>query len=325
MDRFDRIFALHRILADRRTPVSRKALQLQLGCSRATVNRLIEDMRDFLDAPIEYDRERDGYYYDQAREPRYELPGLWLNSSEIFALLTTHKLLADIQPGLLGPHLNPLRERIAAILHDRRAGHPDIEHRIHILQMTARPSDIDHFQRIATALLERRRIRILYHGRARDKTTERDVSPQRMVYYRSNWYLDAWCHKAGGLRTFSLDRMHPVFIHDEPAQQMDDDALNAHYAAAYGIFAGESTETAVLRFSPTASRWVADEHWHPQQQSEVLADGGYELRVPYADPTELIMDILKYGPNVEVLAPVSLRRLVVERLRDAAAIYEARA
>ena len=64
MDRFDRIFQLHRILAGHHTPVSRAELQEHLECFRATVKRAIEDMRDFMAAPIAYDRARNGYYYD---------------------------------------------------------------------------------------------------------------------------------------------------------------------------------------------------------------------------------------------------------------------
>ena len=51
MDRFDRIFALHKILAGRRTPVSREELQAKLECSRATVGRLIEEIRDHWGRP----------------------------------------------------------------------------------------------------------------------------------------------------------------------------------------------------------------------------------------------------------------------------------
>lgn len=321
LDRFDRIFALHQILAGRRTPIAGKVLREKLECSRATVTRVIEDMRDYLGAPIRYDRERNGFHYDPGTGPDYELPGLWLNASELFALLATQKLLADVQPGLLDSQLDPLRERILTILRSRRLGHPDIDRRVRILQIASRPIDLDRFQKLATALLQRRRLRILYHGRARDQTTERDVSPQRLVYYRANWYLDAWCHKARGLRTFSVDRLHPVYTDDKPAREIDDATLDAHYTQAYGIFAGEPTKTAVLRFTPSAARWVADEQWHPRQRGEVLEDGGYELHVPYRDPTELLMDVLKYGADVEVIAPAELRSQVHNRLRAATQLY----
>lgn len=174
MDRFDRVFRLHQILASRRTPISRRDLQERLECSRATVARAIEDMRDCLGAPIDYDRKRNGYYYgNDSQEGRYELPGLWFSSTELFALLTTQKLLTEIQPGLLEPHLAPLRDRITTILHHKHLGHPEIGRRIRILQQAARTIRLEHFQKTATALLERRQLRILYRSRGRDELTER--------------------------------------------------------------------------------------------------------------------------------------------------------
>jgi predicted DNA-binding transcriptional regulator YafY len=321
MDRFDRIFALHRILHGRRTPVSRRELQEKLECSRATVGRLIEAARDYLGMPIRYDRERNGYCFDPEEQSRYELPGLWFNASELFALLTAQKLLREVQPGLLEPHLAPLRERINAILHHRRAGHPRIDERIRILQMAARSTRLEHFQLVVTALLNRRQLRILYRSRARDELTEREVSPQRLVYYRDNWYLDAWCHMRKGLRSFSLDRMEARLLLDTSARTIPDEQLNAYYADAYGIFSGPADKTAVLRFSKNMAKWVADEHWHSRQVGTVLPNGEYDLKVPYGNPTELIMDILKYGEEVEVLGPVELRRAVADKLRAAAERY----
>ena len=105
---------------------------------------------------------------------------------------------------------------------------------------------------------------------------------------------------------------------------MPEKQLDAHYTNSYGIFAGKPKHTAVLRFTPERARWVADEHWHPQQQSNILADGSYELRIPYSDSRELVMDILKHGADVEVIEPEELRREVMEHLRQAAEKYNDR-
>jgi predicted DNA-binding transcriptional regulator YafY len=321
MDRFDRIFALHKILAGRRTPISRQELQQRLECSRATVGRLIENARDQLGAPILYDRDHGGYYYDRSDDSVYELPGLWLNASELYALLVSEKLLTDVQPGILGPALGPLRDRIGALLRHRRLGHPELARRVRILQTAARTTKLESFEKVATALLERRRLRMLYHGRARDRTTERDVSPQRLVYYRDNWYLDAWCHLRNGLRSFALDRIHPVYIDDARARDVDEALLQAHFTEAYGIFAGRADKTAILHFTGEAAKWVADEQWHAKQEGRMLPSGLYELRIPYGNPTELVMDILKYGEHVEVMSPPALRREVARRLRAAVERY----
>ena len=323
MDKFDRVYELHNLLSRRRRPVSLGVIQDSLECSASTARRALHLLRDQLGAPLAYDRERNGWYYDVTGNERYELPGLWFSPDELYALLVSHQLLAHLQPGLLSRYIEPVRARIERLLERRGLRTSDPGQRIRILQMAARPTNLQHFRRIATALLQRKRVLVLYHGRERDQTTERIVSPQRLVYYRSNWYLDAWCHLREGFRHFSLDRLHPVEILEEAADEFDPEELDEHFAEAYGIFAGKPRHTAVLRFSPHAARWVADEQWHPRQQGKVLADGGYELRVPYSDPRELVMDILKYGAEVKVLAPKRLQEQVRQRLQAALVQYGA--
>jgi proteasome accessory factor C len=79
----------------------------------------------------------------------------------------------------------------------------------------------------------------------------------------------------------------------------------------------------VLRFTPERARWVADEQWHPQQEGAWLADGSYELRIPYRESRELVMDITRCGAGVEVVAPSQLRKETAAHLRTAADQYSA--
>ena len=48
------------------------------------------------------------------------------------------------------------------------------------------------------------------------------------------------------------------------------------------------------------------------------------LAVPYSDDRELIMDILKYGADVQVLAPEALRTRVIAELGAAIGRYAGR-
>ena len=322
MDLLDRIYRLHQVLSNARCPVPHKVLEEKLECARATVTRVIRQMRDYLHAPIEYDRARNGYHYAPARDGPYELPGLWFNASELHALLTAQQLLAHVQPGLLEGHLAPLRERIEQILQSRHLGKGEVGRRIRLLRMGSRRVTPEHFQTVAGAVLQRKRLHIVYHGRARDETTARAISPQRLVHYRDNWYLDAWDHGKKALRSFSVDRILKATVQDKPAKEIPDVRLDAHFATAYGIFAGKPKHKAILRFTAERARWVADEVWHPGQRG--YYDGPhYVLEVPYSDSRELVMDILKYGAEVEVIAPLSLREQVIGHLQDALARYKA--
>jgi predicted DNA-binding transcriptional regulator YafY len=320
MDRFDRIFDLHKLLSASRLPVSRQRIEQELECSRATAKRIIEAMRLYLNAPIKYDRKLNGYYYDRGKGEMYELPGVWFSASELQALLNMQQLLGSIQPGLLEKQLAPLRGRIEELLKTKQAGGAETSRRIRILQQGSRPEG-DYFQALAGAVASRKRLQIGYCSRSREETTQREISPQRLIHYRGNWYLDAFCHLRNGLRTFALDAVRTAITLPAAAKEIPDEELDRHYSGAYGIFAGNPDQTALLRFSPEPARWVAQEQWHPRQEGHWMDSGHYELRIPYHDPRELVMDILRYGPDVEVLAPENLRILVSDRLKAASALY----
>ena len=171
------------------------------------------------------------------------------------------------------------------------------------------------------AVVERRRLAFDYEGRVTAEKTRRTASPQRLVYYRDQWYLDAWDEDKRALRTFAIDRMRDIDLLDRPAREVAEDELDAVLTAGYGLFAGPARYEARLRFTPERARWVADETWHPDQTGRFLPDGRYELTVPYADERELVGEILRHGPDVEVVGPASLVKTVQERLERAARRY----
>jgi predicted DNA-binding transcriptional regulator YafY len=302
----------------------RKATLLQeLGISPATLKRDLRHLRDRMNAPVIFDNELNGWRLDPAARlagTQFELPGLWLSADEIHALLTMQHLLAHLDAGgLLGPHIAPLTERLHRMLGTGVQASAQEARRIRVQTVGARKVHLPHFQAVGTALLRRQRLQIDYHGRSRDETRERQVSPQRLIHYRDNWYLDAWCHLRRGLRSFSLDAMCSACVLDKAAIDVGEHELDAVLGAGYGIFAGRKVQWADLRFSPERARWVAAETWHPKQQGHFEADGSWRLRLPYADPRELVMDILRHVPEVEVLGPAGLREVVAEKLRSALA------
>lgn len=318
----ERVNALHACLRAARVPVSASRLEQELGCSRATLMRHLAMLRDHYHAPVRYDGERQGYWYDPAVDGgRFELPGLWFTVSELSALLAAQRLLDGVVPGLLGARLAPLKERLDRLLARGGVDPAQARDRVRLLPAASRAVAPQVFQTVTGALLDRCRVVLDYTARTSGARSERTVSPQRLVRWRDNWYLDAWCHTRDGLRSFALDAVHHARRLADPALEVPEEELAAHYGTSYGIFAGPAPHTAVLRFTAQRARWVAAETWHPAQQSALLDDGRYELRVPYGDPQEFILDILRYGPDVEVLGPPALRAAVAARLAAAAAQY----
>jgi predicted DNA-binding transcriptional regulator YafY len=177
------------------------------------------------------------------------------------------------------------------------------------------------FQDVLGALIRRQRLHIRYHGRRKDEESERVISPQRLTQYRNSWYLDAWCHRAEGLRSFALERIREQRLTDEPASEVSPEVLSAHFDQSYGIFSGPAEHAAKLRFTPEMARWISEESWHPDQQGAFEADGSWLLKVPFSNSRELIMDVLRYGSDVEVLAPDFLRLAVATEAQKTFDIY----
>lgn len=315
MTKTDGLYRLRNLLRGPRA-VPAAELMEKLQVSRSTLTRYLNDLGDTLKAPVTFDREAGGYRLEKA-EGR-ELAGLWFPPDEIHALLTMWQLLSRLDPGgLLASHIEPLRARLTELLgaaHDPAA---EVARRVSLQPLASRRLQLEHFEAVGSALLRRRRLAIRYRSRGKDEASQREISPQRLVHYRDNWYLDAWCHMSQALRRFAVDALAKAHILDIPAEDHPE-ALDARNDKGYGIFAGEEVKWATLRFTPERSRWVANETWHPDQQSRPLPDGGFELKLPYTHDTELLMDLLRQGPHVLVLDPPELREALI-RLHEEAA------
>ena len=328
MDRTERFYKIELLLKSRGR-VSFAALIEELGVSPATLKRDLQYLRDRLAVPIVYSAFDNAYRFDApsaagARDERHELPGLWFSENEIHALLTMHQLLAGLDDdGVLARHLQPLMEKLQAMLGTDEAQARTLMRRVKVIVTARRRVPSRHFELLGSALLQRKRVWLRYFKRADRSTSEREVSPQRLVNYRNTWYLDAWCHASEGLRRFALDAMVEARALDTKAKNVALRDLEAALDAGYGIYggAGARVQWATLVFNADAAQWVANEEWHAEQKARWLPDGRYELQVPYSDPTELAMDILRHGDSVVVAGDPALTALIAKRLRSAAARY----
>lgn len=321
MSNNERIYRIDQLLNDKKV-VSFQELLDRLEVSPATLKRDLAYMRDRLNAPIVYDKEHNGYRFESATDS-YELPGLWFSAEEIYALLAMEHLLVNLDAGgLLGKQIKPLRSRLLAMLDDGDNSLDEIKKRVRIEKIGTRKVNYDFFQAIGLALVKRKKLEIEYQSRSKNEITQREVSPQRIIHYRDNWYLDAWCHHRDALRSFSLDAIKSVELSDKLAIDVAEDELNSILSSGYGIFAGKDVEWATLVFSPSRARWVANEKWHPAQVGNLLDDGSYELKVPYSDTREILMDIMKYGADVKVKEPLKLAEAVKFSLKQSMKMYE---
>lgn len=321
MARQNNIYKLHQLLIRSHNPVAKQKIADHLQVSAVTVQRLLDHMRDHFMAPLEYDNVRNGWYYNPTEE-KFELPGLWFNAEELYTLLLINQLLQQMQLDLLdNAECRQLQQRIQKLLASHGIKNADTLNRICLIH-TAKRQQLPCFKEVVQSIISQRQLHIHYHSRHNNQLTERQVSPQRLVCYRDNWYLDAWCHLRKQIRSFSIDRIQQATLQQQTSYALPSDSLEQHYNATYGIFTGAADNKAILHFNERVARWVSEEQWHSEQQGQWLPEGGYQLTVPYNNPTELIMDLMRYGPEVKVIAPEALKQTVKQRLKEAWQQYE---
>ncbi|SDA28168.1 WYL domain-containing protein [Nitrosospira sp. Nsp18] len=99
--------------------------------------------------------------------------------------------------------------------------------------------------------------------------TEVGTRPIPGRFLRNAWFITgttgiAWCHLRNDLRSFSVDAIQRIKVLREKARNVASAKLDSRFASAYGIFGGQATAWAILRFPPECARWGQSERWHSE-------------------------------------------------------------
>lgn len=288
-------------------------LSAQTGRSTRTIRRWLDELISERHAPW-YVLEGK-VFLDKSRQHQIELEGHWFTSEELFSLLALYHLVESMTPGLLSEHFSDFKQRILELLGPQQQSQQLTRH-VKLLPIAHPMIRNDVLNRLADAIARKQRLSMRFWNRADNTCTQRDITPLQLVRYRDRWLVDAWCHLREDLRSFSLEAIQHLNPTQAPAYHPPESQLADYFESSYGIFSGTANKVAVLNFSAYQARWIRGQIWHPKQTASDLPDGGYQLHLPYNNDLELIQDILKFGPEVEVIAPPELRQKVAKRLQQ---------
>lgn len=166
---------------------------------------------------------------------------------------------------------------------------------------------------LTAALRTGRRLRIRYVSGA-DTTSEREIDPIRLHTTDDHSYLASWCHRAGGPRTFRVDRILTATLLDEPVSQhpgVGDVDLS-------GVSAGEAPLATLVLAS--SARWFAEEV--PVETVTNLPGGDFEVTLHVTNPAWLRRILLEMPSQVRSVRPPELAADVRAAARDALAAYD---
>ncbi|MDA3874111.1 MAG: WYL domain-containing protein [Kiritimatiellae bacterium] len=283
-----------------------------------TVQRMVDFLRDRLEAPIIYDRKHRGYVLT---EPTWFLPHISLSEGECFSLLIARQAMAQYRGTPVEKTLAKVFRKIAGELNDRIDMHPDYVND-GILSFAPLPVlDVNEqvWNCVLTAIRQQRTLRICYQSLRSGTTTTRKVDPHHILNMQGDWYLFAHDHRNEKICQFQLHRIREAEPTDAAFERDPDFNAATLMQSSFGGFGSdEDMVTVHLRIRGRMAELMKDRHFHPSQAVKNRKDG-FEIRFPVSAAGDrpylhVMQWILGMGREVEVLAPDDLRHRLAKEV-----------
>jgi predicted DNA-binding transcriptional regulator YafY len=187
-----------------------------------------------------------------------------------------------------------------------------------VAQPGSAKAEREHIARLLDATLNHRRATMIYFSMSSAREKEYLIEPSRLIYSPGGLYLLAFVPEYKERRTFSVDRIRGISLHEERFTPAD--VPDAAFAHSIGINEGPP-EHVELAFEPRIAPYVRERQWHPSQRNADRKDGGVVLSLDVCNDWALRSWILSFGPLARVLKPRALADQIKDEITRAAERY----
>jgi predicted DNA-binding transcriptional regulator YafY len=316
---YERYYWLHKEIQACHFPNAKKLAET-FEISQKQAQRDIEFLRERLDAPLIYNADRRGYEYQSSE---FELPPIWITEDELLAFCLSLQLSSNIPDRLLKESLHHFLNKVLSSRSlDAGLSLDSIQEKVSVKNIQSYKVSEAIFHKTLDSLMRNLPITICYYSPFKGEATERTVQPLHLLNYMGNWHLIAYCTLRQDIRDFSLSRIRSL----EPASAsiaVPSGAISVtdYLNANFGLLKGTESIEISLKFSPEIADWITEQVWHAGQSVSLYEDNSVRLTFPVADFKEIKREILKFGSQVEVLSPESLRQEIQNEIGKMNNIY----
>ena len=288
--------------------------------SSKSIQRDIDFMRDMMNAPINYDRRKRGYFYTG----EWVLdPSSFLDQQEVEALSATSRVLSQYKGTPYYEEVNRAIKKLMQYLPVSYSGDGLFD--IYSFENPIAESNPDQkiFSLLEQAVRNCWKVAMTYKVSSRQDITERTVHPYRLHYDQSGgtWYLIAHCEFRREVRTFAICRIHNLVLTSEHFDIPESFDISAYLEKAFDQTSCQTVYDIAIRFTPFQSQWIREHRWHSTQQIEELDNGSITLKITVGALDAVKRWVMRYGAQAEVLEPRELRDMVTQEVREMDAVY----
>ena len=311
-----RLFTLLMLL--QRMPNQKAAcLASELGISVRSLHRYMGMLED-MGIPVYAER---GPYGGFSLVRGYKMPPLVFTPEEAVAIYLGASLVGEMWGRLYQEAAQGALAKLEHVLPNDQRQEVAWARKVMVVSGLHR-SDADalapNLESLRAAIRQSRQVSLVYLGSGQSETTSRQIDPYALVHRWGWWYVAGFCHLRQAVRSFRVDRIQHLEMLEASFQAPADFNIQVYLASE------PQTQPQLqvrLRFAPQGAE-VAHSQAFYWSSLEEQPDGGLVVTFPSYDMEYAAATVLSYGPLVQVLEPESLRRLVSERARAVAGLYE---
>lgn len=293
--------------------------------SSKSIQRDIDYMRDLLHAPIEYDRKKRGYFYEE--EGWSYLAATTLELREAEALIATTKVLQQYQGTPYYNEVSRALDKVRQYLPENSAANQLLSV-YSIEQPTHQAVDSRMFASVEDAIRRRLKITMTYRASYRaassEAVTERTLHPYMFHYSQSRdtWYLIGYCELRKDIRTFALNRIRTLSVTEHPFTVPESFSIDEYLEKTFDLIHATEPIDVSIRFTPFQAQWIRERSWHPSQELLELDDGSLILKMKVGALDAVKRWLMGFGEEAEALEPQELREMLQDELGRARDMYE---
>jgi proteasome accessory factor B len=245
---------------------------LNIGFSKRTLQRDIQEIRNIFGVDIEYSKTSKGYFINQSEMENMNFQRM----IEAFDMFNSLNLAQDLTPFI---HLEKRK-----------------------------PQGTDNLYGLLHAIKNKFQIKFSYQKFWEDEISQRAVEPYALKEFKNRWYILAKDSKEGNIKSFALDRLANLEITNKTFEFPKTYNIEESYRYCFGIISpgDEEPQEIILSFDPFQGKYIKTLPLHDTQQVLVDNEDELQIKLKLCLTHDLIMELLSFGDNMKVLKPDTL-------------------
>ena len=283
--------------------------------SPRTIQRDIEEMRLFHNAPIEWDNQRKTYYYS---EPNFFIKSIQMTEGELFSVALFDQLLEQYRNTPIEKNVRNIFRKIVSSLPNEIT----VDSSFLDTNTTFIPDQIANmeeyvFTTVFQTLKKKTTLEFDYRPLQKTSFMTRQLDPYHAVCQKGCWYIIGYCHDKNEVRVFNFSRMKNVRDTEQKFEVPLDFSPDKYFDKEIGVWLSATTKNKVeLLISKEIGTFALERRWNSNQVIKQNDDGSVYVSFETTQLPEVKRWVLGQGKTVTVLGPGELREEIVNEIDE---------